>query len=122
MRKLDKSLWFALVDRLADSVLEETVEELSSDLPPGQSMADAAEKFRNQLLEAFDGKKGENRMKDVEFRDCLSALAFNELADEQIARIERLIYESPSEKAEIIPVYDTMPHEQLSDATEAGCD
>lgn len=54
MRKIDKLLWFAMMDRLAESVLEETAEELSSDLPPSQSMAEAAENLRNQLFKAFD--------------------------------------------------------------------
>lgn len=51
-----KSPWVRIVDHLADSVLDETLEELASDLEPGQSLAEAAANFRNKLLTAFDAE------------------------------------------------------------------
>lgn len=56
-RKNDEaeSPWVRIVDHLADSVLEETLEELASDLEPGQTVSEAASSFRNKLLAAFDG-------------------------------------------------------------------
>jgi hypothetical protein len=46
--------WERIVDHLADSVLEDNLEELASGLQPGQSVAEVAEEYRNRLLKAFD--------------------------------------------------------------------
>ena len=69
MRKIDKLLWFAMMDRLTHSVLQETAEDLSSDLPSGQSMAEAAENFRNQLLKAFDASDTSHLQYDVQTKN-----------------------------------------------------